>query len=84
MISGASRFRPGDQVIITAHGQICFYCYGATEDPTIIWVGSTGEIFLHPACAAELIIRLIRDVHELECAANLRLQLVPHNSEGER
>lgn len=84
MITGASRFKSGDQVITTAHGQICFYCYGATEDPAIIWAGSTGEIFLHPACAAELTIRLIRDVYELECATNLRLQLVPHNSEGGR
>ncbi len=82
MITGASKYRPGDQVIITALGQTCFYCRGSTTDPGITWMGATGEIFLHPSCAVELVIRLLRDVHELECSSGLRLKLAAYDIEA--
>ncbi|MEW6049028.1 MAG: hypothetical protein AB1609_21585 [Bacillota bacterium] len=53
--------------IITAHGQRCFYCGKPTEDPAVEWHGYTAQIFLHPACAVDLLLRLARDVWEFEC-----------------
>jgi len=51
-----------------AGGLSCFYC---NEDlvvgaPYIEWHGET-DIQLHPGCAVEFCIRLMRDVHEYEC-----------------
>jgi hypothetical protein len=56
----------------TALGQPCFYCYNPCTDPVVHWSGSTGAIYLHPACVSALFIRLGRDVHEAECPAYYR------------
>lgn len=77
MITGAARYRPGDQVIVTAQGETCFYCHNTTADPAITWAGATAEIFLHPACVVELALRLLRDVHEFEVLSNLSLKFAP-------
>ena len=74
MITGGGTYT--GQIILTAHGEICFYCGKATEDPAIVWVGSTAEIILHPRCAVELTLRISRDVHQLECERHVRLALV--------
>jgi hypothetical protein len=61
-------------LIVTAQGQACFHCGEPAGDPVIMWSGATGnEIFLHPACVAELTIRLLRDLHELEHRTGGRL-----------
>lgn len=44
----------------------CFFCYEAISYPAVFWMGSGGRIYLHPRCALELLVRLLRDVHELE------------------
>jgi hypothetical protein len=49
----------------------CFYCGHPMTSPGIQWLGSTGEIWLHPGCVVELTIRLYRDVHEIECRSHL-------------
>ena len=50
-------------------GAQCFYCYGGVprDRPAIEWLGAAGAIWLHPDCALKLIVRLTRDVHEVEC-----------------
>jgi hypothetical protein len=53
-------------VIITAEDQHCFHCGATVVDPGIMWSGFSDDVFLHPACALELTIRLMRDVHEYE------------------
>jgi hypothetical protein len=51
----------------------CFYCYNAIRwRPFIEWASSGGAIFLHPACAVDLVLRLLRDVHEIECRYHQR------------
>jgi hypothetical protein len=49
-----------------AAGERCFYCGEDVTDPVIHWQGETGEIYLHKACALDLVVRVLRDVHELE------------------
>jgi hypothetical protein len=50
----------------TAFGEACFLCGSTLSDPAVHWMGSTGSIFLHPACVLALSVRLFRDVHEIE------------------
>lgn len=47
-------------------GTPCFYCHQGLQGTVILWWGSGADIYLHPACAVELSIRLLRDVHEVE------------------
>ena len=54
----------------TFRQQCCFYCGHGLASPFVIWMGFGEPIALHPACVVELAIRLFRDVHEIECAAN--------------
>jgi hypothetical protein len=54
-------------IIWTAVGQPCFYCHDLLTDPAVHWMGSGGDLYLHPACVSALFIRLARDVHEIEC-----------------
>jgi len=76
MITGAAFSRFVGQVVVTAEGESCFYCGNPTGDPAVVWSGFGGEIFLHPACCVELAIRVLRDVHAMECKAHLHLVLV--------
>ena len=50
---------------------VCFHCHRTVSDPAIDWHGSgaSGEavvLAFHPACAVEFMLRLGRDVHEIE------------------
>ena len=45
----------------------CFYCHEPLGPQGVMWSGTSGEIILHPGCVIELTIRLLRDVHEIEC-----------------
>lgn len=47
--------------------RICFYCFRPLTPPYVMWMGSIGAVSLHPPCAVEMTIRLLRDVHEVEC-----------------
>jgi hypothetical protein len=49
----------------------CFYCYKLLTYPYVHWSGAYALIALHPGCATELMIRLMRDVHEVERACDL-------------
>jgi hypothetical protein len=46
-------------VMPTAVGQRCFRCGGRiTKDPAWTWAGETGQIHLHPGCAADIALRI--------------------------
>jgi len=68
--------------------QLCFYCRDSiVELPYISWIGTT-DVFLHPACAIELSLRLLRDVHQVECRFDKTVKLLsappPVDSDGSR
>jgi len=63
-------------LIITADDQRCFLCGEATADPSVMWSGFSEDVFLHAACAVEMTLRLMRDVHELEHRTGHRLAWV--------
>jgi hypothetical protein len=60
-------------LVITAHEQRCFLCGKATDDPSVMWSGFSTDVFLHPECAVEMSLRVLRDVHELEHRTGCRL-----------
>ena len=47
----------------------CFYCCYPFErgDSYVEWMGAIGDILLHPECVVEMMLRMMRDVHEYEC-----------------
>lgn len=53
-------------VVFTAAGQPCFYCDAPLTDPSVHWMGSTGDVYLHPRCVWPLFLGLLRDVFEIE------------------
>lgn len=64
------------------HPGRCFHCEQPTGDPQVWWIGVDEHgrcihIVLHPACAIELAIRMLRDVHEIECRAEIGVALTP-------
>ena len=73
-------------------GAACFYCHKPLTSPCVHWMGSGFDLYCHPACVVELTIRLLRDVHEIECSTNtditsrttpeLRQRLVAEESRG--
>ena len=59
----------------------CFHCHTPVALPYIYWNGSgygdeSLSLALHPACALEFTVRLMRDVHALELAG-VRVTLSP-------
>lgn len=56
------------EVLLSASGETRFYCGKLVDDPAIEWRGHTAEVFLHPGCAIDFIIRLTRDVHQWQCS----------------
>ncbi len=60
--------RPNDKVFACRQGTACFYCYKPIDGPLVSWLGDSAEILLHPQCAIDLCIRLMRDVHEWQCS----------------
>lgn len=55
------------QADIEAEITECFYCGKAVGFPALFWMGLTGEIYLHPDCFQLLTVRLMRDLHEIQC-----------------
>lgn len=61
----------------------CFHCNKVISAPTPIhWHGSDdhgkpASLLFHPGCAVELSIRLLRDVHAIECQEHLEVHLRP-------
>jgi hypothetical protein len=49
----------------------CFYCGHPQTSLAVHWLGSTGQIWLHPSCVVELSVRLFRDLHKIECRSDL-------------
>jgi hypothetical protein len=44
-------------------GHTCFVCETRiTQEPSWTWAGSTGQIWTHPECAADLMVRLGYDL----------------------
>ncbi len=68
-------YQPGDWL----KRERCFHCHKPMFAPAIEWRGQAEKeyvtLYLHPACAVEFAIRLLRDVHEIECRAPARLGL---------
>jgi hypothetical protein len=64
---------------VPAEGELCFYCGELVHDPAVVWRGRTdceqclGNICLHPVCAVEFCLRILRDVHEWECTTHSEL-----------
>ena len=44
----------------------CFLCHGKLTYPAVHWMGSTGDIVLHPACVLDLFVRMARDLHQIK------------------
>lgn len=65
----------------------CFICgKNLGEGYSIRWQGPrrldsdksrVPEIFMHPCCATELVLRLVRDLHEFEAASFTEIAYVP-------
>lgn len=61
------------EIMVTAAGTGCFFCDRPIEsDPAWMWSGASGEIFLHPSCAADLGTRLFSDLHTWQRKSGLR------------
>jgi hypothetical protein len=45
-------------------GKECFYCYQPLGFPSLLWMGADANIFLHPECAREWMMKLMSDTHE--------------------
>lgn len=63
-LTGPDFISADSPVLVTAAGQTCFHCARPVADPAVLWSGTTSDIFLHPGCATDLVLRLSRDVLE--------------------
>src|SRR5215207_7970191 len=45
----------------------CYYCGAYLGSPFVMWQGAGDPLALPPSCTVELTIRLLRDVHQVEC-----------------
>jgi len=53
--------------ILPPNSETCFYCDRKIAlGWAVQWQGTTA-IFLHPGCAVEFTIRIMRDIHDIEC-----------------
>ena len=59
-------------------GTACYYCSYPLQGTVILWWGRGADIHLHPQCAVELSIRLMRDVHEVERATRSHITQAPN------
>ena len=46
--------------------ELCFLCGCQITDPAVMWMGESGPIYFHGRCAPSFLLRLGRDVHQLE------------------
>ena len=66
-------------------GCTCFYCSRAiVHHPYIDWMGDGSTIFLHPGCAVDLAIRVLKDVHEIECKFHGEVHIIDTGSHNRR
>jgi hypothetical protein len=57
-------------------GMVCAYCHHLITETCITWWGVRDkDLTLHPACAVDLCLRILRDVHEVECRQHLGVAL---------
>jgi len=72
-----SVFEHGDELYEHFKRDECFFCRKeiGTFETYINWSGES-DISLHPACAAEISIRLLMDVREVEDISNARLGFI--------
>jgi hypothetical protein len=63
-LTGPDYFQPKlGAVMITAVGEECFVCETPiTRDPAWVWSGTSGEIWAHLGCAADLMVRIGYDL----------------------
>lgn len=57
--------------VFTPWGNDCFYCGDKAWPPFVMWQGVPDTIYLHPECAIRLMIRLMRDVHDVQCNSHV-------------
>lgn len=48
------------------HSETCYYCQRTIALGWAVQWQGTSELYLHPACAVEFAIRIMRDIHEIE------------------
>ncbi len=53
--------------------QDCFYCGEALTSPAIHWMGTGFNLIVHPGCCVELVIRLLRDVYQIENESRIKV-----------
>jgi hypothetical protein len=58
---------------------VCYYCHRQLgEGYGVMWAGAGPEqLALHPECAVELTLRLLRDVHQIECMCQRKVTARP-------
>ncbi len=50
-------------VMATAVGHTCFLCGSCiARDPAWTWAGATGQVWCHPGCAGDLMLRIGHDL----------------------
>jgi hypothetical protein len=80
----------GPVPIFSAEGERCLYCGGRTSDPAIQWVGlqhrgqQLDTVYLHPVCAVEFCLGLLRDVQEWKSMSHSKLLAVQLRAGGVR
>lgn len=56
-------------------GAECFFCAEPLTTPFIMWQAAS-RLVLHPRCAVDLVIRLMRDVHEFQHTSRTHVEYV--------
>lgn len=49
----------------------CLLCKKSITIPCIFWMSPDNDVWLHPDCAASMVLRLARDVHEHKLRSGL-------------
>lgn len=72
-----------ESTVMYRGGDTCFHCgHAIWTDEAIEWHGNdraheAANLMFHPGCAVEFSIRLLRDVHQIECRSNVEIHLKP-------
>ena len=53
----------------------CYYCGNRIKGPCVWWRGAP-DIWLHPECVVQMMIRMMSDVHEIQCKTVTRFEPV--------
>jgi len=78
-LTGPDYWRPErGSVMATGIGQACFLCERRiAREPAWTWSGATGQIFLHPGCAADFMLRIGSDLLTMQQRSGLRFGEAP-------